>query len=83
MLITDPSSSTVGSSSASAPVLPQQALDQGDAERSFNQAQLDQARDVEATLPEVRPPDGSSADISPAALAERLRQVKQFIQGRP
>ena len=57
--------------------------DQADAERSFDQAQLDQARDVEATLPEVRPPDGSPSDVSAAALAERLRQVKQFMQGQP
>ena len=81
VLILDPGASAGGSDAS--PVLQQQALDQADAERSFDQAQLDQARDVEATLPEVRPPDGSPSDISAAALAERLRQVKQFMQGQP
>ena len=81
LLILDPGTAAAGSDSA--PVLQQQALDETDAERSFVQAQLDQARDVEATLPEVRPPDGSPSDVSAAALAERLRQVKRFMQGQP
>ena len=81
VLILDPG--TAAADSDSAPVLQQQALDETAAERSFDQAQLDQARDVEATLPEVRPPDGSPSDVSAAALAERLRQVKRFMQGQP